>query len=522
MGEIKPDQMTGVGEIMLEDGVSIIPASAGYSKPELSTFERRDRALNLILALHRAPDGCVSFSFRDKDSGEWAESHSIQVSHLKMMFPEFIDEILGQDDPRFTVHSMFRPGFGRSRIKLSDHALKNLPVPYRKKYGGYIAAAMRDSDLVKYLTAAFADLDYYKLNLTPAAVLGTIKQMQDDGLIPPVSLILFSGQGAWPFWLLKDKNNPYSPPRVGPGSWQYSKLYRAIQRKIVEGMETIGADIRAAINLAVQARIPGGNHRETNQKTEFWIPMPEIGKPNMYTLEELADFFKVRLDEITPVERKMLSAAPRTGKSGGKNGFAHVYKSQFRQFNSLMELRGKFPKGTRNCSAYILAYLLCHTGCTKQDAYPILEDFGRNKCDPPLGPKEITAALGEGYKVRFDPKIRRGGVISNRRLSEMLAITKSEAVFLETWKAAGGENVIRVHPNKIAGEALRLEIAGIVAELREGGSFRPSAAAVAGVLRDRGIAEVSVKNVTKHINHLRYGAKSAKSARKKSQRRLKF
>jgi hypothetical protein len=502
------------------DNQLIIPATSGTMLPA----RRRSDALRFILGLHRAPDGFASFSCTDQETGTWSESHSIQVHDLELMFPEFIDDFLNQYDPRVSVHSYLYPNHRASKIKLSEKVLKELPEGYRIKYKGFIAGALRKSERVKYINTCFTDLDIYKLDITRGQALGQIFDYMDKKIIPPVSMAVFSGHGAWPFWLLVDEKNRNLPPRYGPGTWEYFRRYAQIQRTLAERMKNLGADIKIAQNLTVSSRIPGGVHSETKLETIFWIPLKHIDSGgHVYTLDELEEFFGLHPPELAPVEKRAITGTYKLISDSSKaNSFAPVHASRLRQFHTLLDVRGKFQDGTRNYGAYVYAHLLNRTGTPANEITRLVSDFGRNKCNPRLANYEIKWAIREALKIKYSPRLKTGGVITSRRISEFLEIKPEEAQYLETWTSTDKPPEPKIHPEKAQAEIIRMEIQKIIEEGRKIGKYRFTAPAIGRILQERGIATLTNRTVNNYLSAIGYGPRSQRSHQKDRQPKLNF
>jgi hypothetical protein len=89
-----------------------------------------------------------------------------------------------------------------------------------------LKGSVRDSNPIFRL----ADIDFYKLGLSLGQAVGSILDAQEQGVVPPASLLMSSGRGVWAFWLL-----------VGEGSEPFLRawpenveLYRRVQSRITE------------------------------------------------------------------------------------------------------------------------------------------------------------------------------------------------------------------------------------------------------------------------------------------------
>jgi hypothetical protein len=102
---------------------------------------------------------------------------------LRAFFARYRDEL--RTDSFVSVNQAFRSG--------------RQPSPLARAYS---LPTQKTTDL-RWFTAAFADCDYYKLDLTLGQAIGWLIDRQEEKKIPPVSMIQRSGRGIWAYWFLK-------------------------------------------------------------------------------------------------------------------------------------------------------------------------------------------------------------------------------------------------------------------------------------------------------------------------------
>jgi hypothetical protein len=78
--------------------------------------------------------------------------------------------------------------------------------------------------------------------LTFGAAFGMVIDYQDQGKIPPASIIVRSGRGLWLMWLLRD---PRNPDRAQPAFAEKIDLYLRVERAMARLMAELAADAAA-------------------------------------------------------------------------------------------------------------------------------------------------------------------------------------------------------------------------------------------------------------------------------------
>jgi hypothetical protein len=226
---------------MMHDTAIVVSTPEALTPEVLPGPEPSGPELAPIAAIHRHEDGVITFhrKIRDRFENLWG----IRANDLDSMFPQFREQL--ERDAYFSVNAFWSPEKGRKHY---------LP-----------AARIRKTKNLRYLCAAYTDLDFYKIGQEMGveleaddfgAIFGMIIRYQDKGKIPPASIIARSGRGMWLVWLLNDAENPKLPQRAWP---EKQRLYYLVQWAIYERLAHIGADPKArdAVRLA---RIPGSIH----------------------------------------------------------------------------------------------------------------------------------------------------------------------------------------------------------------------------------------------------------------------
>ena len=175
-----------------------------FIKPQVPDWT----AIDLI---HRGNDGVITF--HTNDGGKWKDLCSMPANCLRQLFPQMMPDL--ERDSFVSINAFSPVKHGRDSDYLDEQG-KPLPLPRRRK------------EWVRYITAAFADIDCYKVGASVGTIVGEVINAQDAGLILPPSIILRSGYGVWLLWLLAGKNGKLYggfPDKLAA----FEKVQRAIQ-----------------------------------------------------------------------------------------------------------------------------------------------------------------------------------------------------------------------------------------------------------------------------------------------------
>jgi len=357
--------------------------------------------LSMIRKLHRHSDGYVSFASSSGD--EFRLKVAIKASHLDNVFPQFLDSLL--KDSFVSVNASWR---------LAHPSCNKLPFGYPK----------HTTDTLRYLCACYSDLDFYKVGIPDfGTFFGTLIEYQDCGVIPPASLIVRSGRGAWLLWLLRD------PKRADTAASAYKQkldLYVRIQEAIHERLAALGSD---ALDAARYLRVPGSLHTSNERVVQWWLQGQDIGQV-LYTLEELALAFHVPLER--PARRMSDALDDRDVKQPNKRrGWVALNRRRLREIETLRTIRRGFRLGHRNRAALLFAWLLKLNGVPKSKIEDELAALAA-ECQPRLTPAECRCAMKSAFK-RGKGSLTR---IRDKKISNWLQITPDEAQFLERLQPA--------------------------------------------------------------------------------------
>lgn len=414
-----------------------------------------------VRRIHRADDGFIPFAA--KPGGEWQNLFSVPTAMATTLHRDIAPHLT--TDAYFSINSMCRAGRGRSK------AAPSLP------------AADRKTGIVRYLNAAYSDLDVYKAATPTTAeeTLTTVRSMVERKELPLPSFTVLSGRGVWLLWLLHDPATGL--PVVGDQTNlpEYRELARAIQRRLAH----LGADPQST-DIPRVMRVPGSIHSGTGQRVVFHPQTDAAGQMPVYTLSSLRSVFPVEVKAPPPGRA---SAAPRTdgsttaakGKQPSKRrGWLSVFESRVRQIQKLGTKRGGYAEGCRNHITLVLADALIRLRRPPDEVEEEVYDF-RASCIPPLSEDECKYVLRSAHTRRYK--------FSNDLISDWLEITPAEAEQLDTWKPAtrfrGPETLCETQKPK-RGDLMRARRQALRMLLYEHGGEVLPVRSLVELLKDRG------------------------------------
>ena len=355
-------------------------------------------AIAPIFALHRHDDGYIAFAVAREAGEDFRPLVSIRRDELARYFPEFREQLL--KDSYVSINAGWR-----LRRYGKDGAAYGYPL--------------HRTERLRYLCAAYADLDYYRLGVDFGQALGRIVTMQETGYLPKASMIVKSGRRMWLLYLLHDQRDPSRAPGAFPDKLEQ---YFAVQRAIIERLIPVGAD-SSARDAARHIRVPGSLHSGAEERVTWWI-QGEGPQAYSYSLSQLCGLFGVSIAVRHPKEQAAVEAGTRSDLArAGKRGWAALNARRLREFNVLRSMRGRFYLGTRNNAATLYGWLLKRNGLSRTEVAHQVSLLG-SECHPPLAPSECRGAV----KTAFSPLWRR---ISDQNIADRLDILPEESALLE-------------------------------------------------------------------------------------------
>jgi hypothetical protein len=415
-----------------------------------------------ILAIHRGKDSYVTFHLlRDKaeDDGTVKKvMHSdgaVRVEHLANMFPQFRTEL--ELDSYFSINGFYKHAGFKAQGAL-------------RRIGG-LPHALRNFKTARYLNGLYCDVDCYKLGVEPGVVVGRMVVMQDRGIIPPISVIVRSGQGCWALWLLIDSRESTMPPTAHA---HRQLLHERLERELIARLAEFGVDT-GAYDIARITRVPGSINGKCGKPVEYLFQTSGDGKVHMHTMEDLAEFLHVPLVPKPPESRADMDDAKKARSVAAARRLALTNANRLQDFRLLWKLRGCFSKGSRNWAALIYAFLLRANRIDDDTIRDEVTRLGR-ECRPTL----------DSYRIRRDiASGRRYSRLSDAKIAKVLAVTDEEAEIIPRFASPVPAGVATVKVTAAERRRIILDIAAAASKRELSGPEIVRLLALRGIASNR-------------------------------------
>ena len=373
---------------------------------QLAQFTEPNAACpELIDAIHRGHDGWITFHTKEEQAGHRGfDIAACKAADVLGVFPEYLRPWLNAD-AYFSNNGMVM-----NRIEMSQASSRVPTLP----------RCARSNDHIRYLTAAWVDLDVYNAGVTVGYALGVIHDKAQAGTIPPPSWFVDSGQGAWVGWLICDTKNRELPQAAWPellSTW--SKIMRWLQHEFRD----LGADAKS-MDLARIMRVPGTINTKNGRRVSHWIPKDAQNRSFVYTMDDLAVWLGVPPARHSPGVKRITD--PRYYERGRKGHIA-ANSNRYKALVELAAVRGKIRKG---CRQFYLHQLAVTGFKLRNDGLPEWADLVRKvaqyQCDPPFSVKQTEKTIKGALK--FGKKRCGTMFMMNRyKLANQLGVTEAEA-----------------------------------------------------------------------------------------------
>ena len=473
-----------------------------------------------ILAIHRGPSGYIPLAVK-RDGRDWQEMGAIQIGQ------PFLPSLLAQlaSDGYFALNTSFstRPRFIPSQRETwqpipGEPQGEQLVTTTRTRISRInsrtkLPWANHDSESLRWLNVAYADLDCYKRGLSVGDALGAIVNMQDAGVIPPASMFLRSGRGLWALWFLLDGLNPTSGEKIVHGQrhqpWTPARvtgrsvaLYAKVQNAITQKLEHLGADL-AALDSSRFVPVPGTQKTNGVDRVLYWLQSTASG-PAAYTLPQLATALHVELKTREhPIIEAAIRAEPDATKNpkrqaAGLKGWKVRWLNVVRDLEIIKRLREGRWEGTRHTFAFFYAVSCYRAGMLKADVEARLLTFAAHVQLPEA---DARAACKQAFKndVGNRKHLRRATYL------EALLVTPAERYHLDLGR--------KPEPAPTAGKAsVESRRDAILDAIAANGGKAPSVRDMAALLAAQGVP--CGNHSTVHRDYLALGLKlTAKAGR---------
>jgi hypothetical protein len=388
--------------------------------------------------LHRGPTGVIPLA-RKEDGVVWQELGALAVG--QPILPELIPALLrdayfaintsyGQPAPRKTPRqrTVWEPIRGEQPGAEQQVTRTSFTLHHTHTATG-LPFVRHAADTLRWLNAAYVDLDCYKLGLSVGDALGALVNLQDAGEIPPATMFARSGRGLWAFWFLVDAQNPKSGIRAVHGQTHEPltsqratdralRLYARVQKALVTKLASLGADL-GAVDGPRYAPVPGTRKTSGREPVLYWIQATEDGVP-YFTLQSLAEGLGIPL---TFRENPIIEAAfPSRPLDAPKNprkqaaaaaGWRGRWLNVVRDLETLWALRGETygDVESRHMAALYHAVALVRAGMDGREVNARVTRYWEAsrtlRPQDPLSPHDLQSILKSARKKRRYTHLRR-------------------------------------------------------------------------------------------------------------------
>ena len=311
--------------------------------------------LEPILEIHRGMDSFIRFSRKEAPDDQPMPIAHVRVSDLKAWFPEFRKKLL--EDSYYSVNGFWRDGTAKT------------------------------ADL-RYLNAAYVDLDYYKANITTGRAIGLIIDAQKNRVIPPATFIADSGRGLWLLYVLESPVEPGQPERHLRHNPFTLSLYRQVQNALHKRIRKVMPELKPdpqATDASRITRILGSVHSGSGRPVTYWVQKDSFGKEYAYTLRSLATFFGLDSETENSIQLKSWESSRQIPNNS--KGYRALYEGRLEDLEILRMMRNGFQEGHRNHAALVYSILLRGLKVPPSEINARIFELGA-ECNPPLSRKE--------------------------------------------------------------------------------------------------------------------------------------
>src|ERR1019366_7141941 len=235
-------------------------------------------------------------------------------------------------------------------------------------------------------------VDAYKIGIEPGMVVGRMLAMQDRGIIPPISVIVRSGQGVWALWLLIADRESNMPPKAHA---HRQLLHGRLEHELIARFAEFNVD-KGTSDVARIARFPGSINSKCGLRVEYLFQTAADGTLHMHMMEDVAAFLNVSTTHAT---RDPESGARSARSIAATKRLATTMESRLYDFRLLWRLPGRFCKGqgSRNWAALIYAWLLRANKVDDATIHSEVALLGR-ECRPPLDDYRVKCAIASSKR----------------------------------------------------------------------------------------------------------------------------
>ncbi|MGU8587437.1 HTH domain-containing protein [Clostridium perfringens] len=294
------------------------------------------------------------------------------------------------------------------------------------------------------LNALWSDIDFYKIpkyaDKTYEEMINTISKNKLIKKMPP-SLWIYSGNGIYPLWLIKDAYAKACLP-----------LWNKLMQEIHLELQQYGAD-SSAVEASHVLRLAGSNNSKTNCTSKIVKDIFDFN-PKRYSLNELSELILPKFEYTKEEWNKIKSKKKKTKKERRACEIKSLFNIHTLNYNRMQDLFTLVEIRKGECDGYreiiIFLYRYWANCFHKNSETALAEAFELNSMfKNPLSKDEVIKAtksaenaaiiwekkLNEYLSLEKKPSIasffKNTGcyIYSNKKLIELLDITQEEMAF---------------------------------------------------------------------------------------------
>lgn len=365
-------------------------------------LDEADIDIGILQTIHYGKDAYLAFGRKPKKPRydrkgrpmRFEPLFTLRADELPSYLPAMRKHLL--EDAYFTINSPFAA------------------APYLNRETGLPAVGVnRREKWLKYLNAVYVDLDVGRIaeeakvpaqKLTWRDAVNIAGKMMDDGLLPQASIFARSGRGVYIIWRLVDPETG-DPPRSN--MWKIKALYKPINRAIGAKCREMAAD-ETAFDAARVLRVPGSYHTGAKSIARYMAQGDDLGRPYLYTLNDLAAFFGISTmrqelpEKARESEYKKIQPGKRHTAPGKRRGWETLQKKRIEDILTIEQYRQGFPHGRRRRCLHQYAEFLFTLDCTREEITKAVGVMAGN-CRPPYPSDESDMSVREIVDDVFAP-----------------------------------------------------------------------------------------------------------------------
>ncbi len=333
-------------------------------------LNRPEIAVDCLSTIHRCDnhhaDGIISFA--SVLSKSFNELGGIKHRNLKQEIDKIKHELAV--DGRFSINASFGTKNRKSFIT-------GLPLPFRKETH------------LRYLNACYLDIDCYKIDIAFPLALRKVLAAEHEGIIPPVSIICYSGRGMYLMWLLKSEHSNLPEKGYEDRIKLYKKINKALAKRL-DSYQKLGIDYDAH-DCARLLRVPGSINSKSNHPVVYCVQQDFGGQVPVYTFNVLKRLLNIDLRKKQQKKVKTradISPVKRPKDPAKLKGYRAVGEYIIGDMLKIEKHIGGFSQGKRGRTLSLLSLSARKAGYSKAKTKKLLSEVAA-RCQPAY-PSEVN------------------------------------------------------------------------------------------------------------------------------------